>query len=84
MQTDVESPQLDASVSFTFPRPFGVAVLFAVGSEGLATALKSVGFVVLHISESIGKPTRSTADFLPCWFRRAVSREDFQQCAGVG
>ena len=35
MQTDVESPRIDASVSFTFPRPLGVlvAVLFAVGSE---------------------------------------------------
>ena len=66
VQTDVESPQLDASVSFTFPRPLGVpvAVLFAVGSEGLATALKSEGFVVLHISEPTGGTTRSSADIV--------------------
>ena len=65
VQTVVESLQLGASVSFTFPRPLGVlvAVLFAVGSEGLATALKSEGFVVLHISEPTGRSTRSSADF---------------------
>ena len=86
VQTDVESPQLDASVSSTFPRPMGVPVpvLFSFGSECLATALKSEGFVVLHISEPIGRPTRSSVDFPPCWLRRAVSREDLQHHSGVG
>ena len=58
MQTGVGSPELDALVSFTFPRSLGVPVpvLFAVGSEGLATALKSESFVVLHISEPTGLP----------------------------
>ena len=72
MQTDVEFPQLDASVSFTFSLLLGVlvvVVLFAVGSEGLAAALLSEGFVVLHISELPGRSTRSSADsFFPVGF----------------